>query len=355
MKKKINLIIILSLIITFSALKAQVNFQEGTFQQMVEKAKSENKILMVDFFTDWCKWCVELDIKVYSDPQVAAFANKNFISYKIDAEKGEGPVLKDKYTVPGYPTILFLKDDGVEVDRIVGYFHADKFLRIIKDYNAGINTFDFLKAKLKENPNDITSNYKIGEKLVDLESKDEAKPYFQKITEVDPDNTSGYLDDATLYIAYINGDNESIKKFEDQFPKSDRIKDSYLFLAEVYSTKYKDYDNAEKTYAKAFEKYGKDDKDVGEAYGQYLLDRIYATAMIKDATSENLKTGLELCEKCLIYVKGSIHEASVYYCEATIYNNLGDKDKANEAIDKAIKIHNKKAFRDLKEKINAKI
>ena len=353
MKKLINSLIVVFLLFTFTGLKAQVSFQSGTFQQMLEKAKTENKILMVDFFTDWCKWCVELEMKVYSDPQVASYANTNFINYKIDAEKGEGIELAKKYKIPGYPTIVFLKSDGSEVDRIVGYFHSDKFLAIIKDYNSGKNTFDFLNAKLKEDPNDLISNFKYGEKLIDLEKKDEARPYFKRIIDNDPNNTSGYLDDAFLYIAYIDGDYETIKKFEEKFPQSDRIKDSYLFLAEIYYTKNKDYDNAENIYTKAFEKFGKDDRDVSEAYGQFLLDRIYSTSMTKTSNADDWKAGLALCEKCLPYVTGSINEASVYYIQASLYNNLGDKEKANDAINKAIKIHDKKAFRDLQTKINS--
>jgi len=122
MKKHIYTFLVILIVVSFSTSNAQVKFEEGTFSQMLEKAKSENKILMVDFFTDWCKWCVELDLKVYSDAEVALFTNNNFINFKIDAEKGEGVGLKEKYQIPGYPTIVFLKNDGTEVDRIVGYF-----------------------------------------------------------------------------------------------------------------------------------------------------------------------------------------------------------------------------------------
>jgi len=353
MKKQINIIAFL-IIITASVLHAQVKFEEGTYQQMLDKAKSENKILMVDFFTDWCKWCVELDLKVYSDPEVAAFANKNFISYKIDAEKGEGPGLKEKFQVPGYPTIVFLRADGSEIDRIVGYFPVQKFFRIMKDYNAGINTNDYLISKLKENPDDIISNYYMGDKLIDLEKKEEAKPYFQEITEIDKENKSGYLDDAVLYLAYIEGDIDGLKSFSEKFPESDWIKDSYLFLAELYYAKNKDYTDAEKTFQAAFVKFGKDDSETGYAYGQFLLTRIYGISSDKEASEELLNAGLALCDNCLTYVMGSINEASVYFYQATLNNILGNKKKANEAIDKALLIHNRKTFRDLKEKINSK-
>jgi len=47
-----------------------------------------------------------------------------------------------------------------------------------------------------------------------------------------------------------------------------------------------------------------------------------------------------------------VNEASVYYYISEIYNQLGDKQNANDAIDNAIKINPTKNFRKQKDKIN---
>ena len=53
-------------------------------------------------------------------------------------EKGEGPELKNKFSVRAYPTFLFLDGDGKEINRIVGGdSDADKFLKSVDD---GIGT-----------------------------------------------------------------------------------------------------------------------------------------------------------------------------------------------------------------------
>ena len=48
---------------------------------------SSNKMILVDFETDWCVWCDRLDSDTYTDPRVIDFAKNNLISKKIDAEK----------------------------------------------------------------------------------------------------------------------------------------------------------------------------------------------------------------------------------------------------------------------------
>ena len=49
-----------------------------------------NKVLLLDFETEWCVWCKKLDENTYTDQRVKNFAKNFYISMKIDAEKGEG-------------------------------------------------------------------------------------------------------------------------------------------------------------------------------------------------------------------------------------------------------------------------
>ncbi|MBK6878588.1 MAG: DUF255 domain-containing protein [Ignavibacteria bacterium] len=103
MKKIFSTLIAVLFLLVFQNTKADVEFANGSFSEILEKAKLENKIIMIDFVTDWCKWCVETDRKVYTNAEVYEFANSNQINWKIDAEKGEGPDLAKRYGVKGFP------------------------------------------------------------------------------------------------------------------------------------------------------------------------------------------------------------------------------------------------------------
>ncbi|MFA5404603.1 MAG: thioredoxin fold domain-containing protein [Ignavibacteria bacterium] len=348
-----TLLLIFVFVISFKASAEEINFEKGTFKEVLAKAKSENKILMVDFFTDWCKWCVELDKKVYTDKDVAEFANKNQINWKVDAEKGEGVELASKYAVNGFPTIVFIDGNGDEVDRIVGYIPAKDFLKRIKEFNKGVNTYGSITKILKNNPNDIKANYLMGERIIinDNDHK-KAEPYFKKVLEKDPDNKSGYKLGALLYLAIGSGDLNNIKKFIQDYPDCDKCKSAYIALAEKYYMDLVDFQSAKIYYDKAFELYGKTDEDLMTSYIQYLLYYMNGLVRKEGATGEDWKQGMDLSNECLELAKGSVNEGSAYYFQAQFYYLLGDKENANIAIDKAIEIRDAKVFMDFKTKIN---
>jgi len=329
----------------------EIKFEKGSFAEVLALAKEQNKIVMIDLYTDWCKWCVELDNFVYTDPEVAKFANENQINWKIDAEKGEGPDLAQKYNVSGYPTIIFVDYLGTEVDRIVGYFPAAPFLKLMKEIVDGSNSMITLKRKLVENPNDIEANFKFAEKVLNYGNSEEAKTYFRKVMELDKDNQSGYADDAELYNAMFTGKSEEIEKWIQKFPNSNMLKLAYSMVAETAFMENNDYLKARKYYDLAFEKFGRNDDELNFSYTQFLLTKMYSVYKNEKAAQDDIKATLKCADECLTLVKGSINEGSVYYYQSEFYMRLGDFDNAIKAIDGALAIHNKKTYQEQKDKI----
>jgi thioredoxin-related protein len=345
----IVLIFIFALNITVKA--EEINFEKGDFKEVLAKVTPEKKILMIDFYTDWCKWCVELDKKVYTDKDVAEFANTHQINWKIDAEKGEGIELAKKYLVNGYPTIIFLDEKGEEVDRIVGYFPAKDFLKKMMEFYEGVNTYSAFSKILDKNPDDVKANYFIGERIVNNEGDfKKAETYFQKIIDKDPNNKEGLKPGAILYLAIGSGDINRIKQFIQDYPESGKCKDAYIALASKYYQDEMKFQQAKSVFDEAFEKYGKEDEDLKQNYVSYLFT--YMGALVKTSKEEDGKKGLELGNECLEYTKGSVNEASTYYYISNFYYNLKDKANANTYIDKALQIREAKAYKELKEKIN---
>jgi tetratricopeptide (TPR) repeat protein len=351
-----KLFVIPALILLLGSSHAQIKFIKGSLTEVMQKAKAEHKVLMVDVLTDWCKWCVELDNKVYSNPKVAEFANANQINYKMDAEKGEGVEFAKKYKIKGYPTVLFLDGDGNEIDRVYGYYPAKDFYEMMVDYNKGVNTFSSLTAELVNDPNDILANLKIADKYIALGQTDDAKKHLNKIIEVDPQNLSGKEDDAKYKLASIS-DKETIipnlEEFIKENPESDMLKDAFIALAESYYYVKEDVPDAEVNFKLLLSNYP-DDPYVNLSYGQYLNQRAYA--LMKDGKGdEDYKNGLDLIEQALPYVAGSVNEGSSYYIQSRLYSNLKDYSKALESIDKALKIFDRKLYRDQKEAVEEQL
>ena len=129
-----------------------ISFNEGRpFAEMLRKARAEKKPLMVDTYATWCGPCKQLDRTTFADPGVGEWARKNVIAVKIDAEKGEGRRIAQRYAVRAFPTILFLDPQGNELDRISGVYPPQSFVGAGDAILAGRTALaDALKKLQKE-------------------------------------------------------------------------------------------------------------------------------------------------------------------------------------------------------------
>lgn len=97
-----------------------VKFMEGSFRDALEAAREQKKMLFVDVCTSWCGPCRWMSEEVLQTPEAAAFFDKHFVCFKIDAEKGEGVAFAKKYEIHAYPTFLMILPDGTLRHKIVG-------------------------------------------------------------------------------------------------------------------------------------------------------------------------------------------------------------------------------------------
>lgn len=98
-----------------------IEFFEGSFDAAKREAKKSKKLIFLDAYASWCGPCKRMSSSVFTDANVGAYFNKNFVNLKIDMEKGEGKTLSRQYQVEYYPTLFFLDAEGKVVKKIVGY------------------------------------------------------------------------------------------------------------------------------------------------------------------------------------------------------------------------------------------
>ena len=107
-----------------------MDFTTDKWEDILAKAKAENKIVFVDAYATWCGPCKWMDANVFVNEEVGAFYNANFINAKIDMEKGEGLEISETYNVRAYPTFLFVNGDGELVHRGVGGREPARFIAL---------------------------------------------------------------------------------------------------------------------------------------------------------------------------------------------------------------------------------
>src|SRR5690554_5612738 len=93
-----------------------IKFETLSFNEAIQKAKKENKLIFLDAYAVWCGPCKMMDRTTFKDDKVGTVFNKNFINIKIDMEKGEEPEIARKYHVRAYSTMMLTNGD-VKVEK----------------------------------------------------------------------------------------------------------------------------------------------------------------------------------------------------------------------------------------------
>lgn len=163
--KKLFLIFLLLPFIGSAQVKG-THFEHGlSWQQVKEKAKKENKFLLVDCFTTWCGPCKYMASTIFPQEKVGEFFNKNFVNVKVqfDQTKNDSEEVKSWYAdakamskefkINAYPTFLIFSPQGELVHRIVGGGEADEFIaRAQMALNPETQYYTLLKKSESGNP-----------------------------------------------------------------------------------------------------------------------------------------------------------------------------------------------------------
>lgn len=99
---------------------AGIDFFEGTYEEALQLAKEERKIIFIDAYASWCGPCKVMAKNVFTQDEVGDFYNTNFINLKLDMEKAEATGFKRNFTVTAYPTLFFIDGSETLVHKLVG-------------------------------------------------------------------------------------------------------------------------------------------------------------------------------------------------------------------------------------------
>lgn len=101
-----------------------------TYDDALQKAKKDNKIVMVEFMRQGCHYCVEMENSVLRDKEVVKKIEKYFIPVKIDINKDEIPLNMKIYMTP---TFVFIDKNEKIVKKIPGAWKKEDFLMILDE------------------------------------------------------------------------------------------------------------------------------------------------------------------------------------------------------------------------------
>lgn len=109
-------------------------FRALTYDKALETAKSEKKVVMVDFYADWCGPCKQMDAKTFSEEKVSDFLKSKTIAIKINIDNNKE--LAKKYKITAIPCFVFIDGEGTEVGRVLGFRASENFLKEAGKFTA---------------------------------------------------------------------------------------------------------------------------------------------------------------------------------------------------------------------------
>ncbi len=118
-----------------------------SFEEAVEKTKTEKRKIFIDVFTEWCGWCKVMDKSTFPDAEIVKLLNEKFYAVKLDAEQTSDIVFQGttfKYVAMGsrgyhqlaaallknqmsYPNSVFLDEEYRIITTIPGYHKPEEF------------------------------------------------------------------------------------------------------------------------------------------------------------------------------------------------------------------------------------
>ncbi|MFK7972106.1 MAG: thioredoxin fold domain-containing protein [Bacteroidia bacterium] len=125
MKKKLLLFcFVLACSVSIFASDTLLTYHNGDFASLKQRAQTEGKLVMIEFYIDHCGACVKLEKQTLNNTKLASFISNKYIPFRIDGLSiaDEGIELAQKYQVRAYPTMVVIDAKGNLVKTLEGFF-----------------------------------------------------------------------------------------------------------------------------------------------------------------------------------------------------------------------------------------
>ena len=104
----------------------------------LSKAKEDKKLVLLDFYADWCISCKEMEVTTFANPEVSKQL-KQFVLIQADVTKNsaDNQALLKRFGLFGPPGILIFNLDSQEQkdQRVIGFMPPQRFMERLKQVN----------------------------------------------------------------------------------------------------------------------------------------------------------------------------------------------------------------------------
>jgi thiol:disulfide interchange protein DsbD len=98
------------------------------------KLRAPGRLVMLDFYADWCVSCKEMEAFTFADPRVRAKLDQMLLlQADVTANSDADKALLKRFSLFGPPGIVFFDSEGREIRglRVIGYQNPERFLKTL--------------------------------------------------------------------------------------------------------------------------------------------------------------------------------------------------------------------------------
>lgn len=265
----------------------------------------------------------------------------------MDAEKEGGPALKEKYRIPGYPTMVFLNGNEEEIDRIVGYRPPDQFLVELQRIQSGRNTFLSLRDSVEKKPDHAGAIVLLAEKYSDRNEPDRALELWYQLKALNMDDYNHMAEFNIISMeAFKTMNADGILEFIDGNQSSPYYLNSLVTGMRILGKTGNKNEEARlyREYIHVLETSG----DLKYSHLNGFAWRMTELELHLEEALERARMAVDMSES-----EDETTQAQVLDTLAEVYWKLGDRDRAIEIIDMAITLQpDDPYYREQKEKFS---
>jgi uncharacterized protein YyaL (SSP411 family) len=116
-----------------AASAAEIDWQHWDLAAF-ERAKAQNKVILLSVGMEGCAACARMDSITYTDPAVIKRINRDFVAIEVDAESR--PDIGERYSDWAWPATIFMAPDATQVLALRGNRLPRNFIPILDDIIA---------------------------------------------------------------------------------------------------------------------------------------------------------------------------------------------------------------------------
>jgi thioredoxin-related protein len=142
------------------------------------EAHDKNLPLVIDFSTQSCHWCRQLEATTFRDAGVVKLLGEHFVALRLDGEKDAQ--IAQALGINAYPTLVFADPNGKVLGKQEGYVKAAEFTQIAQRALAsvpprvdpGVRQAALVSAPQREQPSEDVERMRTAGQLLSLAKAD---------------------------------------------------------------------------------------------------------------------------------------------------------------------------------------